>query len=79
LANSNVQHWNEGQWEVLLPNVFKILKIRVILDDRMPGGASLRASPLMVSTCMALQKYFSHPTLVIYFFATPSIKLKLGF
>jgi hypothetical protein len=25
-----------------------------------------------------LQKYFSHPSLVIYFFATPLIKLKLG-
>jgi hypothetical protein len=25
-----------------------------------------------------LQKYFSHPSLVIYFFATPPIKLKLG-
>jgi hypothetical protein len=27
---------------------------------------------------VALQKYFSHPSLVIYFFATPPIKLKLG-
>jgi hypothetical protein len=25
-----------------------------------------------------LQKYFSHPSLVIYLFATPLIKLKLG-
>jgi hypothetical protein len=27
---------------------------------------------------VALQKYFSHPSLVIYFFATPPRKLKLG-
>jgi hypothetical protein len=27
---------------------------------------------------VTLQKYFSHPGLVIYFFATPPIKLKLG-
>ncbi len=27
---------------------------------------------------MTLQNYFSHPSLVIYFLATPSIKLKLG-
>jgi hypothetical protein len=27
---------------------------------------------------MAMQKYFSHPCLVIYFFPTPPIKLKLG-
>jgi len=27
---------------------------------------------------VTLQKYFSHPRLVVYFFATPPIKLKLG-
>jgi len=27
---------------------------------------------------VTLQKYFSHPSLVIYFFATPAVKLKLG-
>jgi len=27
---------------------------------------------------VTLQKYFSHPSLVIYFFPTPPIKLKLG-
>jgi hypothetical protein len=27
---------------------------------------------------VTLQKYFSHPSLVIYFFATPPMKLKLG-
>jgi hypothetical protein len=27
---------------------------------------------------MTLQKYFSHPSLVIYFFPTPPVKLKLG-
>jgi hypothetical protein len=27
---------------------------------------------------VTLQKYFSHPSLVIYSFATPPIKLKLG-
>jgi hypothetical protein len=27
---------------------------------------------------MALQKYFSHPNLVMYSFATPPIKLKFG-
>jgi hypothetical protein len=31
------------------------------------------------SVCdVTLQKYFSHPCLVIYFFATPLIKRKLG-
>jgi len=27
---------------------------------------------------LTLQKYFSHPSLVIYFFATPPIKPKVG-
>jgi hypothetical protein len=27
---------------------------------------------------VTLQKYFSHPNLLVYFFATPPIKLKLG-
>jgi hypothetical protein len=27
---------------------------------------------------VTLKKYFSHPSIVIYFFATPYIKLKLG-
>jgi hypothetical protein len=27
---------------------------------------------------VTLQKYFSHPSIVIYFFPTPPIKLKLG-
>jgi len=27
---------------------------------------------------VTLQKYFSHPSLVVYFFPTPTIKLKLG-
>jgi hypothetical protein len=27
---------------------------------------------------VTLQKYFSHPSLVIYFFATPPIEMKLG-
>jgi hypothetical protein len=27
---------------------------------------------------VTLQKYFSHPSLVIYFFATPPIKVELG-
>jgi len=27
---------------------------------------------------VTLRKYFSHPSLVLYFFATPPIKLKLG-
>jgi hypothetical protein len=27
---------------------------------------------------VTLEKYFSHPSLVIYFFATPPIKVKLG-
>jgi hypothetical protein len=27
---------------------------------------------------VTLRKYFSHPSLVMYFFATPPIKLKLG-
>jgi hypothetical protein len=31
LGNSNVQHWNETQWEVLLPNVFKMIECRVEL------------------------------------------------
>jgi len=34
-----------------------------------------------ISSCahyVTLQKYFSRPSLVIYFFATPPIKLKLG-
>jgi hypothetical protein len=37
----------------------------------------VRASPPMLSI-RHLQKYFSHPSLVIYSFATPVIKLKLG-
>jgi len=37
----------------------------------------LRASPVVLSM-WPLQTYFSHPSLVIYFFPTPSIKLKLG-
>ncbi len=60
----------------MLPNVFNIFKIRILSDDRMLGGAGLRASPLVLST-WPLQKYFSHPTLVIYFCATARIKLKL--
>jgi hypothetical protein len=27
---------------------------------------------------LTLQKYFSHPSLIIYFFATPPIKPKMG-
>jgi hypothetical protein len=31
----------------------------------------------LLSMCETLQKYFSHPSLVTYFFATPPIKLEL--
>jgi hypothetical protein len=37
----------------------------------------VRASPAVISM-RTLQKYFSHPSLVVYFFATPPIKLKVG-
>jgi hypothetical protein len=39
----------------------------------------LRASSAVLSTCplSCIRKYFSHPSLVIYFFTTPPIKLKL--
>ncbi len=39
------------------------------------GGMNMRAYPAKYVT---LQQYFSHPSLVIYFFPTPPIKLKLG-
>jgi hypothetical protein len=38
---------------------------------------TLRASPAVLSIWL-LQKYFSHPSLLMYSFATPPIKLKLG-
>jgi len=34
------------------------------------------ASPAVL--CNPVKKYFSHPSLVIYFFPTPTLKLKLG-
>jgi hypothetical protein len=36
------------------------------------------SSALLIIHMVTLQKYFSHPSLVIYFFATPPIKVKLG-
>ncbi len=39
--------------------------------------AGVRASPALLTT-WSLQKYFSHPSLAIYFFPIPPIKLKLG-
>jgi hypothetical protein len=60
----------------LLPNVFKIFKIRVVLDDRMLGGAGLRASPLVFNTWCS--KIFLTSKFSYLFFATPPIKLKLG-
>jgi hypothetical protein len=37
----------------------------------------IRSSPAVAQYATALQKYFLHPSLVIYFFGTPPIKLKL--
>jgi hypothetical protein len=37
----------------------------------------IRVSPAGASVCDPAE-YFSHPSLVIYFFPTPPIKLKLG-
>jgi hypothetical protein len=44
----------------------------------MPDNGCLRASRAMLAQYVTLRKYFSHPSLVMYSFATPPIKLKLG-
>jgi len=43
------------------------------------GGSALRVSPAVLTAQYGtLQKYILHPSLVIYVFATPHTKLKLG-
>jgi len=41
------------------------------------GDALISASPAVLAQNVILQKCFSHPSLVIYLFSTPPIKLKL--
>jgi hypothetical protein len=41
------------------------------------GIANTAKSITIGAQCVTLQKYFSHPSLLLFFFPTPSIKLKL--
>jgi hypothetical protein len=61
------------------PNLFNpylyTIRTRVGYTDK---GCNIRASPVVLSNVI-VQKYFSHPSLVIYFlFSAPSVKLKQG-
>jgi hypothetical protein len=69
-------------WHILAstPMIKHVLWIEK--DQHFSFWFSLLTSKLIaIPACaqyVTLQKYFSHPSLAIYFFATPPIRLKLG-
>ncbi len=86
--NNRGTNWREQKWEQLRNqnhsivskgnNTAKTTNNKQLVTQWLCPLNGIHKSISSSAQYVPLQKYFSHPSLVIYLFPTPSIKLKLG-